>query len=132
RVCSQLLLFFLAYSSTYRSANSANVPAPRSALRSAAGSLPSATASLILAAIRRASLSPTSPMWYHRGRPRREETNLNARRPVGGSRSTSPRSFSSHTLIGVASVITLRTNSSVRLRLFGSRDAVPSFLGRPT
>jgi hypothetical protein len=61
------MLCRLAYS-TYFAANSANVPELRLARRSAAGSLPFATANMISAAMTRASASPivlASPMRYH-------------------------------------------------------------------
>jgi hypothetical protein len=81
--CRQDLFSFLACCSTYFSASSAKLLWSRSACFSASGSSPSATAARSLAAIRRASANPISPMWYHRARPRKLDTNLKLRCPEG-------------------------------------------------
>src|SRR5262249_37971215 len=81
--CRQDLFLFLAYSFKYRSWSSANVPALRSARRSATGCFPWATSRRTCWAILRASPRPIHPTWYHHARPRVLYTILKFLTPVG-------------------------------------------------
>ena len=106
------------------------MPLVRCAFRSATGSLPSATASLIPVAIRRAAVSGTRPTCHQRGRPSRLYTTLKARCPDGWMRSSSPGSFASQMLNGDASGFVLVTVNSVSVCLRVGLAVRPSLLGR--